>query len=66
MNNTIYIEDGKQVYPCRCGEIHDGLYAAETYNHHNCLHDTELLLYRGLDNLQAICALCGKTWMVEH
>ena len=62
MNNTIYIEDGKQVYPCRCGEIHDGEYAAETYNHHNCLHNNKLLL---LGNLQATCALCGKTWMVE-
>ena len=34
----IYIEDGEQVYPCRCGETHRGPYALYDYGHHTCFH----------------------------
>jgi len=54
-----YFENGERVYPCRCGETHRGDYACEDWNHHNCFHDTPLLL---IADDQAVCGECGKSW----
>ena len=59
---TIYLEDGEQVYPCRCGEIHRGDYAIYDHGHHTCYHDTDLL---ELGRNQVVCPLCGKPWHVD-
>lgn len=68
MNSTTYFEcyGGKvqQVYPCRCGETHLGEYAAETWAHHNCFHDAELLVDACDD--QAICSLCGEVFRLKR
>ena len=64
---TIYLNsDGRRIYPCRCGEVHQGDYAAEDYNHHNCLHETDLW-GEPIDEhtLQAICPECGMSWIVD-
>ena len=65
-NVTIFFEDeGGQVYPCRCGEIHRGDYAIYDYGHHNCFHKTDLIgLPAGKDKIQAICPECGMSWYV--
>ncbi len=61
-NYTIQIEDGKQVYPCRCGETHRGDYAIYDYGHHNCDHPSPLL-HTG--DGQLICPECGNVWFME-
>ena len=60
-SRTSYFEEGKQVYPCQCGEIHRGDYAFEDWNHPNCLHSSPLLLVEGY---QAICGECGRSWQI--
>ena len=58
---TICIENGERVYPCRCGAIHRGDYAEEDYNHHNCLHDGDMW---GIGKYQVVCSQCGASWRV--
>ena len=65
-NQPIVLENGEQVYPCRCGKTHRGDYAVYDYGHHNCLHEADLLgLPAGGHNVQAICPLCGMSWLVN-
>ena len=52
----------KQVYPCRCGEVHRGDYAIYDYGHHACFHDSLLLL---IADDQALCPDCGKSFGFE-
>ena len=64
-NTTVVLENNERVYPCRCGQVHRGDYAAEDYNHHNCLHEATLIgLPAGKNKIQAICPDCGMSWMV--
>ncbi len=51
--------DGKHIYPCYCGAIHEGEYAAEDFAHHNCLHEAEWMAWTVGKELQIICPLCG-------
>ena len=63
---TIDLEDGKEVYPCRCGETHRGEYALHDYMHHNCLHDAPLVdIGSDIGISQLICPVCGKVWSVD-
>ncbi|MFA7265749.1 MAG: hypothetical protein WC054_05505 [Candidatus Nanopelagicales bacterium] len=62
-NYTIYIEDGQEVYPCRCGETHRGDYAIYDYGHHNCTHTAPLVNIDITDVL--MCPQCGATFRVE-
>ena len=65
-NITLEFENGKRIYPCRCGKTHRGNYAVYDFGHHNCLHETHLLgLPAGKDKVQAICPQCGMSWLVE-
>jgi len=65
---TVVIEDGEQVYPCRCGETHRGDYAAYTYHHHNCYH-REPLVDIGVPDLPVrsylMCPSCGEVFHVS-
>ena len=66
---TPILEDAEAVYPCRCGETHQGPYAIHDYMHHNCLHPGPLvfLLHEvpGCENVHNVyCPTCGKTWEV--
>lgn len=58
-SKTTVIEDGKQVFPCRCGVTHRGDYAFEGWAHHDCLHDEPL---SRLGDDQAMCVLCGEVF----
>ena len=60
---TIILEDGQQVYPCRCGETHKGDYGFDDYMHHNCFHD-EPLVCLGISYW--ICPVCGRTWTTQE
>ena len=63
---TITFENGEQVYPCRCQETHRGDYAVYDYAHHNCFHEDELSgFWLEKDTIQAICPLCGMSWIVR-
>lgn len=57
-------KDGKteRIFPCRCGETHNGEYAAEIYEHHNCFHHILLVLAKE----QAICQDCGETFVLVY
>lgn len=60
-------EDGKRVYPCRCGETHRGDYAAYDYYHHNCFHTEPLwdLSYPYLPRRSYLmCPDCGEVFHV--
>jgi CDGSH-type Zn-finger protein len=59
-NQTIWIEDGEEVYPCRCGETHRGDYALYTVMHHE--HDHDEVFWDIADI--GICTGCGKTIIV--
>jgi len=59
--DTVVIEAGERVYPCRCGETHRGKYAAERYNHHECLHDGDMW---AIGRHQVVCSQCGASWRV--
>jgi len=63
---TVLLENGRTIYPCRCGEIHEGEYAFERWNHHNCFHNYDLIgvpVDKSL--IQAICPECGASWLVK-
>ena len=61
-NMVLAIENGKVVYPCRCGVTHTGDYALEDYLHHECLHE-EPLIHIATDatsgTIQMCCPVCG-------
>lgn len=59
---TRYFEDGEEVYPCRCGEIHRGDYAIEDCNHHECFHREPLIKIEE----QLICPVCGEVFAFEE
>jgi len=59
--DTIFIEHGERVYPCRCGQTHRGDYAREDYNHDNCLHRGKLWK---IGKHQVVCSQCGASWRV--
>lgn len=61
---TIHVEDGEQVYPCRCGETHRGPYAAYTYGHHNCFHHASLVQIDAEMPDDFMCPLCGEMFHV--
>ena len=66
---TIILEDGKEVYPCRCGDMHRGDYAFYDYMHHNCFHDEPLVditTHRSdTRNPTWMCPICGKVWATQ-
>ncbi len=59
---TFFNEQGEQVFPCRCGETHEGFYACEDYLRHECLHKTDLI---DMEHGLVICMDCGNTWRVK-
>ena len=67
-NQTVWLENGVEVWPCGCGETHRGDYGHYDFVHHNCPHDDELFLNTPFVNqeqhlvAQAICILCGQAW----
>ena len=65
-NQTIHIERGEQVYPCRCGETHRGPYAAYDYGHHNCFHEDGLIRLMDEYPNDLMCPSCGKTFRVRE
>ena len=56
--------NGEQVYPCRCGQVHQGDFALYDYAHHNCFHDSPLW-DTGVDGL-LLCPDCGKAFCVAE
>lgn len=60
---TIYIEDGERVYPCRCGETHQGLLGAAKRVEHKCFHEPPLIRF-GPQYDYVVCASCGVSWRV--
>ena len=62
---TICMENGEHIYPCRCGTIHHGDYGLYDYGHHNCLHEANLIGLAAGHHIQAICPICGMSWIVE-
>lgn len=65
VNSTIHMEEGEQVYPCRCGTTHRGPYAIYDYGHHNCFHDDPLHLIDEEIPGYFMCPGCGKTFTGE-
>lgn len=74
VNETIHIENGERVYPCRCGITHRGDYGFVDWSHHNCFHRGPLLdlgAMCGEDMNDTpvrswlICGACGQTFNVE-
>ena len=59
---TVFMEDGKQVYPCRCGQMHKGDYACEDMMKHECIHDCALVR---LTPDVVMCPLCAASWYVK-
>lgn len=59
---NIFIEDGEQVFPCRCGKMHRGDHAVEDWLMHECLHDDNLI---ALAPDFVACPLCGQTWRLD-
>jgi hypothetical protein len=59
-NTTVYLENGKKVYPCPCGETHRGDYAFYDWMHHTCGHGDELWDLSD-DGLGILCSQCGGT-----
>lgn len=69
-NTAYFIEDGKRVYPCRCGETHRGDYGHYDWAHHNCLHRTplwDLSEEMGEDRIRTylMCPDCGEVFHVQ-
>ena len=62
-NYTLHFDGAERVYPCRCGQTHCGDYAFEDWNHHDCFHESELIL---LCDEQAICGECGKSFLITR
>ena len=54
--------EGKEVFPCRCGETNQGEYASYAYGHHNCLHGMDLV---AIGENHVMCLLCGMTWGID-
>ncbi len=65
MNQTIHVENGEQVYPCRCGETHRGPYGVYDHAHHNCFHDEPLIIVDGDIPGYLMCGPCGKVFHVR-
>lgn len=67
-SDVVHIENGEQVYPCRCGETHRGEHGVYDYGHHNCFHDVTLLFFECNDPSEGdvMCPQCGKTWAVRN
>ena len=69
-NHTIMLEGNldsgtlERVYPCRCGETHTGEYAIYDWGHHNCFHDSPLVVIDAPDYL--MCPDCGKVFWLEN
>ena len=53
---TYYYKDGKQVYPCRCGQTHNDVY---DWLHHQCYHNT-VWKHDEMEDI-GYCVECGKT-----
>ena len=63
---TTTLEDGEEVFPCRCGDTHRGPWAIYDYLHHNCYHEEPLVDIGGEIGISYwACPICGKTWRVE-
>lgn len=60
---SVHVEDGERVFPCRCGVTHRGQYAFEDWMHHECLHDATLVPVAGPDIF--MCPDCGRVFQVE-
>ena len=58
--NRTYYNDGEQVFPCRCGQMHKGDFSTDDYLHPNCYHNVFWLNEREGDTPQVECANCGK------
>lgn len=58
----VYIVDGEQVYPCRCGKTHRGDYAFYDMMHHECLHDCALIWFA---DRAVMCPSCGASWYMK-
>ena len=54
-NYLYYYEDGKLVYPCRCGETHGEFY---DWAHHECHHNV-VWVHDQMDGI-GYCVECGK------
>lgn len=65
-NQTIYVDTSGQYYPCWCGMIHRGEYAANDWAQHQCLHNGLLARLTDPDTSQLICVGCGKVFSVEE
>lgn len=63
-SDTRYIEDGHEVFPCRCGKTHRGEYAFEDWNHHTCFHGHfwAFQLNDGDGTLYLFCSDCGAAF----
>jgi hypothetical protein len=63
-----YDEQGREVFPCRCGVTHTGDYALYDWLHHNCFHDQPLINIshdeHGIDGYY-MCPACGKTFWLK-
>ena len=58
---TLYFDSaGRPIYPCRCGEVHDGDYGAYDFYHHECFH-TEFPLVE-LAPHYLCCLSCGQSF----
>jgi hypothetical protein len=66
---TIVIERGERVYPCRCGQTHRGPQAWADYGHHNCFHDSPLVSMHAIDPVMDenhyLCPDCGKDFWLS-
>ena len=59
---SVILENGEQVYPCRCGVTHRGPYAIYDYGHHTCGHPSPLIwCWEG----QVMCGECGQVFGLE-
>lgn len=54
-NFSLYFQDGKEVFPCRCGEIHEN---KEDWMKHQCFHD-RVCRHDQIEGL-GFCTQCGK------
>jgi CDGSH-type Zn-finger protein len=67
-NHTVWIEDGEEVFPCRCGQTHRGMYAETDWIRHNHDHGPELTSMHDLDpevfDANHLICSCGKDFFV--